>query len=133
MIRSLVPCTVLALCAALALGSPQAQLGGNPEPPGDHLILVQAELDHLAAAKQPITLDVEHAAPAAVLGEIARKSGITIEVRGSLPGRPALTASYRDASAKTVLTWFAGQVPVSFRAEPPNKLWVIVEPSRPAE
>ena len=94
------------------------------------MVLVQSELDYLPAAERAITLEVERAEPAAVLQEIRKKSGLAIEVRGSLPGLPVLSASFRETKAKVVLTWLAEQVPVSFKAEPPNKLWVIVEASR---
>lgn len=97
------------------------------ETPGGELALVKSELEYLPAVERRITLRVEEAEPASVLAKIAKLSGLTIRVHGSLPRRPLLSVDHRDTSAKVVLEWFASKVPLSFRAEPPKTLWVLVD------
>jgi len=124
---------------ALILGVVGAALPPPPIPveprstfgsPGNVHRLVQAELDYLLAARRPITLEVDGAEPAAVLQQIRERSGIVIEVQGLLPNQPMLSASYRDTQAKVVLEWFAQELPISFRAEPPNTLRIFVNDFR---
>jgi hypothetical protein len=119
--------------ALYAVVSATAQGPGAFEPPADFLVLVQSETDHLPAARRTITLTLRDAEPAAALREVGEAAGLVLEVRGALPDRPLLSAAYRDVETKAVLEWFAESVPVYYRAEPPNKLWVIVEQEpRPA-
>jgi hypothetical protein len=99
-------------------------------PPKHGFILVQSELDLLPAAKRRITLQVDKAQPAAVLEALRKESGLTIEVQGTLPARPMLSGSFRNAHAKELLDWFARQLWVTFRAEPPNTLWIIADPPK---
>jgi hypothetical protein len=124
-------CLLLAIAATLALAPAAAQPVADPEPPGDVQLLVHSELDYLAAADRLITVEAAKATPAAVLDQIRKKSGLTIDVQGALAARPLLSPSFRDAKAETVLVWFAEQIPVSFKAEPPNRLLVIVEEAKP--
>ena len=103
---------------------------GPPEdfgPPPDAQILVQSELDLLPAAKRILTLHVKDAQPADVLETLRKHSGLAIGVQGTLPAHPVLSASFRDKKLKDVLNWFAEAVSVTFRAEPPSKLWIVVE------
>jgi hypothetical protein len=115
----------LTIAGTLALVALAIEPTPEPGPPADVQLLVQSELDYLAAAQRPITLEVERATPAAVLEQIAAHSGLEIDVRGALPRQATLTASFRDTQAKAVLAWFAEQVPVAFKAEPPNRLLVV--------
>ena len=121
----------------LALLTVTAALAADPPPESkdrapDTWLLVQSELDHLPAADRPITLDAKGLSPSAVLEEIGKKSGLTIQVRGSLPPGVELSPSFRDTAAGTVLKWFAEQVPVQFRARPPSTLEIFVEPPKVA-
>lgn len=100
------------------------------ERPGDAQLLAQSELDFLPATARTITLLVQKEKPAVVLERIRKESGLKIEVQGSLPGHPALSASFRDAEVKDVLRWFMEQLRVTYKADPPNTLWVIVEAPR---
>jgi hypothetical protein len=117
----------LALAIVASSGVFAAPLEDLPEPPGDVMLLVQPEIDFLPGAGTPITLELEKDKPLRALREIGRMSGLSIEVRGSLPATPRLTASFRDTPARDVLAWFAQQLPVRFRAEPPHKLWVLID------
>lgn len=118
---------LLAAVGVTALQPISAQLRNYPSPPPGRYALVQAELDYLPAAERTISLDVSNARPAAVLQKVEEKSGLAIEVQGSLPSRPALSASYRDTETRVILEWLAREMDLSFRAEPPNTLWIIVE------
>ncbi len=120
----------LALAAFWGGSTPAAPLEDLPEPLREDLLLVQSELDFLPAAQTPITLEVEEGKPIRVLREIGRRSGLAIEVRGSLPSRPLLTASFRQVRTREILVWFADQLSVHYRAEPPHKLWVLVDPAK---
>ena len=113
---------VVAIGSTPALAKPPRAAG----PTDDGLLLVQSELDLLPAAKRLVTLRIEKAQPAAVVEMLRKESGLTIEIEGALPARPVLSASFRDTEVKDVLRWFAKQLPVDFRAEPPNRLWIIV-------
>jgi hypothetical protein len=93
-------------------------------PPGDALILVQSELAYLEASDRRITVEVKGAAPANVLATIAKRGGFTLETQGKLPERPRLTASFRDATVRSVLEWFAEKVGVTYRTDRPDKLMV---------
>jgi hypothetical protein len=123
--------SIIAAAGMLALVALALEPAPEMEVPQDVLVLVQSELDYLAAAERAITLEVERAVPAAVLEQIAARSGLVIDVRGTLPPKALLTSSFRDTKTKTVLAWFAEQVPVAFKAEPPNRLLVIVKDGRP--
>jgi hypothetical protein len=101
----------------------------DPGPPRGGLLLVQSELDLLAHASRVVTLEFDAARPSAVLQAIEEKSGLTIEVQGTLPERAGLSRSFREATVKEVLTWFSHELQVSFKAEPPDKLSVIVHAS----
>jgi hypothetical protein len=95
--------------------------------PTYHHVLVQAELDYLPAVERAITLEVTEEKPAAVLQKIRKLSGLAIEVQGLLPNRPVLSASYQDTETRVILEWLAAELDLAFRAEPPNKLWIIVD------
>jgi hypothetical protein len=88
---------------------------------------VQSELDLLPATQRRVTILLKGVQPAEFLEKLRKDTGLKIEVTGKLPAGPALSATFRDAEARKVLTWFAQQLPVSFRAEPPDKLWVVVD------
>ena len=118
---------LLAAAGVTTLQPISAQLRNYPLPPPRHYALVQAELDYLPAAERTISLNVSDAKPAAILQEVEEKSGLAIEVQGSLPSRPALSARYRDTETRVILEWLAREMDLSFRAEPPNTLWIIVE------
>jgi hypothetical protein len=101
----------------------------DPEAPGDHLLLVQSELDYLpaAAAGKLVTVRVDDVEPGSFLEALRKASGLDLPVRGSLPKRPLLSASFRDAPTKDVLVWLAQQLPVTYKVEQPKTVWIIVD------
>jgi|RhiMethySRZTD1v2_1073278.scaffolds.fasta_scaffold18928_15 hypothetical protein len=94
------------------------------------MLLVQSELDYLPASKRPVTLQVDKAQPAVFLDILRKHAGLTIEVQGTLPVLPVVSGSFRDEETKELLNWFARQLRVSFKAEPPNKLLIIPDAPR---
>jgi hypothetical protein len=99
----------------------------GPEIPDDALALVQSEVDYLPVAQRKISVEVREAVPATFLDAVRDATDLTIEVQGTLPTRPLLTASFKRTKTKKILAWFATQVPVTYKAQPPDKLIVIVD------
>ena len=89
------------------------------------MLLVQSELDYLEVATLKISVDFDKVAPKKALAQIGARAGLSIEVHGTLPKEPRLTRSFEDATVKEVLTWYAGAIPVVYKAEGPNKLTVL--------
>jgi hypothetical protein len=120
---------VLAIVVSLSLVSAAAAQSDDPleRPPG-LLLLVQSELDALSAASKRISVEFEEASPAQVLKEVGKKARILLEVRGDLPEEPKLSAIFSDETVKEILTWYARETSVVYRAESPDKLIVVVRP-----
>ena len=115
---------VVGACTPTSAGPP------SMEGPSVHSrLLVQSELDLFPAAKRLVTLQFDKASPEALLEMLRKESGLTIEVQGKLPVGPKLSASFRDTEVRDAFTWFSKQLRVTYRAEPPKKLWVITESS----
>jgi hypothetical protein len=111
-------------------GLAPAQAPQSPELPGDVQLLIQSELSHLESADRRIDLRVKEASPESTLRAIAKVAGFVIEVEGKLPRTPKLTASFKDTATRDVLTWFAKQVDVAYRADRGGKLVVFARPVR---
>lgn len=90
------------------------------------MLLIQSELDYVDVAGQRISIDFREASPALVLSTLEKKTGLSIEIHGRLREEPRLTATFRFATVKRVLEWFARETGVCYRAEGPHKLLVLV-------
>ena len=102
-----------------------AQSGDANDFPSDVLLLTQSEVDYLEDAGREISLALVKAKPDQALKQIARIAGLALEIEGTLPRRPALTKSFENATVKEVLTWYAGEVPVVYRAKDRSTLVVV--------
>jgi hypothetical protein len=98
-----------------------AQTDAQYDPP-----LIQSELDYLAVASRRVSLDFKELQPKEVLGQIGKKAKLDIEVHGLLPKEPRLTKSFANATVKEILSWYAREVPVIYKAEGSEKLVVLV-------
>ncbi len=94
-------------------------------PPGDEMLLVQSELDYLENADRRIDVKIEQATPAAALQVIRERSGLTIDVKGTLPAGPELTVSMRGVSVREVLKWYGKKVGAVYRVERGDRVVVI--------
>jgi|GEM_PF-6755156 len=123
---------LLLVATTIAAASTVVGAGPRPDlaPPADRWVLVQSELDYLPATQRRITLQVQQVKPAAFVEAVAKKSDLTIEVRGELPSAPLLSASFHGAATKDVFTWLAERLPVTFMAKPPNTLVILVNGPR---
>jgi hypothetical protein len=90
--------------------------------------LIQSELDHLEAASRRITIELKDLSPSEALKRIGKAASLSIEVRGLLPQATKLEKSFEEATVKEILAWFAGEVPVLYRAEESGKLLVLPNP-----
>jgi hypothetical protein len=107
-----------------------AQSDPVEEMPVDVMLLVQSELDYLKAAQREIDVELDGATPTEALSRIGEKAGLTIKVHGKPPRELKLTRSFEGATLKEVLTWYAREVPVAYRAEGPEKLTVVFREGR---
>ena len=64
--------------------------------------------------------------PKEILEQVRDKVKLAIEVRGLLPKEPRLTKSFVNATVKEILSWYAREVPVIYKAEGSKKLVVLV-------
>ena len=117
---------LLLMLSSLAL----AQAPQQPELPGDVQLLIQSELSHLESADRRIDLRVKKASPESTLRAISKVAGFAIEIEGKLPRTPKLTVSFEDTATRDVLTWFAKQVDVVYRADRGGKLVVFAKSAR---
>jgi len=101
-----------------------AQSDNTSDFPSRLMLLIQSELDYLEVATLKISVDFDKVEPKKALAQIGARAGLSIEVHGTLPKEPRLTRSFEDATVKEVLTWYAGAIPVAYKAEGPNKLTV---------
>ncbi len=101
-----------------------AQSDNTSDFPSRLMLLIQSELDYLEVATLKISVDFDKVAPKKALTQIGARAGLSIVVHGTLPKEPRLTRSFEDATVKEVLTWYAGAIPVAYKAEGPNKLTV---------
>jgi hypothetical protein len=125
---------ILAISLSLILSSGgMAQSPRDVDTLDDVLLLIQSELDYLEAGDRRISVEIREASPDDALKEIGRKAQLTIRVKGSLPKTPRLTATFRDATVKEVLKWFAKKVGVVYRVDPGDELLVFPapEPGKP--
>lgn len=106
-----------------------AQVGDVPQPPDGGLVLVQSEIDYLEAATRRIDVEFENLRPRAAAERIGKVAGLAVDFRGPLPAEPRLSASFEDATVKSVLEWFASKVPVTFKAEKKDRLLVVYHQS----
>ncbi|MBD3868949.1 MAG: hypothetical protein IFK94_12545 [Acidobacteria bacterium] len=93
--------------------------------PPDVLLLIQSELDYLEGSDREISLTLDQADPHQAIKQIAATAGLSIEVDGILPMKPTLTKSFENATVKDVLTWYASEVKVIYKAKSPDRLVVI--------
>jgi len=98
-----------------------AQTDAPYDPP-----LIQSELDYLAVAGRRVSLDFKELQPKEVLEQIGEKVKLDIQVRGLLPKEPRLTKSFANATVKEILSWYAREVPVIYKAKNSEKLVVLV-------
>ena len=98
-----------------------AQTDAQYDPP-----LIQSELDYLAVANRRVSLDFKGLQPKEILEQIGDKVTLDIEVRGLLPKEPRLTKSFANATVKEILSWYAREVPVIYKAKGSEKLVVLV-------
>ena len=105
-----------------------AQTSGDPYPPGDVFLLVQSELDYLKAGDRRISIDIKESSPRDALQQIRKKAQFVVEVKGDLPKTPTLTVTFRDATVKEVLKWFAEKVDVVYSVDRGGKLLVLPAP-----
>jgi hypothetical protein len=98
-----------------------------PTPKPENFLLISPGSGHLPATGRLISIEANGLAGGGARRD-RRKSGLTIEIKGSLPKDVLLSPSFKDAPTKTILTWLAEKLPIQFRAEPPNTLTVFVEP-----
>ncbi len=104
------------------------QTSGDPYPPGDVFLLVQSELDYLKAGDRRISIDIKESSPRDALQQIRKKAQLVVEVKGDLPKTPTLTVTFRDATVKEVLKWFAEKVGVVYSVDRGGKLLVLPAP-----
>lgn len=102
-----------------------AQSGDAEDFPSGVLLLIQSELDYLEVADREISLSLDKAEPDRALRQIAAAAGLSIELDGTLPKKPALTRSFEKATVKEVLTWYAREIPVVYKAKNPDTLVII--------
>ncbi len=117
-------CMVAAALLLILSFDAAAQTSGDPYPPGDVFLLVQSELDYLKAGDRRISIDIKASSPRDALQQIRKKAQLVVEVKGDLPKTPTLTVTFRDATVKEVLKWFAKKVGVLYRVDPGDKLVV---------
>jgi hypothetical protein len=98
-----------------------AQTDAQYDPP-----LIQSELDYLAVSSRRVSLDFKELEPKKTLEQIGDKVKLDIEVRGFLPNEPRLTKVFVNATVKEILSWYAREVPVIYKAEGSEKLVVLV-------
>ncbi len=80
-----------------------------------------------------ISIDVKDAYPDDVLKKIGKKAQLVVEVKGDLPKTPTLTVTFRDATVKEVLKWFAEKVDVVYTVvDRGEKLLVLPAPQEGA-
>lgn len=107
-----------------------AQSPAQGDPPGDVQLLIQSELDYLEAGSRRMTIEIKGATPEVALEKIGKRAQLEITVRGTLPGRPKLTAVFRQATVKDVLKWFADETGVVYRVDSGDKLSVFPAPRK---
>ena len=117
---------LLTAIALLPLSAATAQPTEPPEPPRGVMLLVQSELDYLEVADRRVSFDFRGESPATVLGRLRKEVPLAIAIAGPLPAEHGLTATFRRATVKEVLEWFARQLDVCYRAEGPDRLLVLV-------
>ncbi len=105
-----------------------AQTSSDPYPSGDVFLLVQSELDYLKARDRRISIDIKESSPRDALQQIRKKAQLVVEVKGDLPKTPTLTVTFRDATGKEVLKWFAEKVGVLYSVDRGEKLLVLPAP-----
>jgi cytochrome c-type biogenesis protein CcmE len=93
--------------------------------PSDALLLIHSELDYLEVADREISLTLDRANPHHAIKQIATTAGLSIEVDGILPMEPTLTKSFENSTVKDVLTWYASEVKVMYKAISPDRLVII--------
>ncbi len=101
-------------------------------PPDDGLLLVQSELDYLKVGDRRISIDIKESSPRDALQQIRKKAQLAVEVKGDLPKTPTLTVTFRDATVKEVLKWFAEKVGVVYSVDRGEKLLVLPAPGENA-
>ena len=123
----------VALLLILSLDA-AAQTPGEPDPRGDDgFLLVQSELNYLTAGDRRISIDIKESSPKDALQQIRKKAQLNVEVKGDLPKTPTLTVSFRDATVKEVLKWFAEKAGVVFAVvDRGEKLLVLPAPEEGA-
>ena len=109
-----------------------AKTSDDPYPPDDMFLLVHSELDYLEAGYRRISMDIKASSPKDALQQIRKKAKLVVEVKGDLPETPILTSTFRDATVKEVLKWFAEKVGVLYRVDPGDKLLVLPAPRESA-
>ncbi len=120
---------MLAVALLLILSFDAAgQTSGDPYPPGDVFLLVQSELDYLKGGDRRISIDIKESSPRDALQQIRKKAQRVVEVKGDLPKTPTLTVTFRDATVKEVLKWFAEKVGVVYSVDRGEKLLVLPAP-----
>ncbi len=97
-------------------------------PQDDGLLLVQSELDYLKVGDRRISIDIKESSPRDALKQIRKKAQFVVEVKGDLPKTPTLTVTFRDATVKEVLKWFAEKVGVVYSVDRGGKLLVLPAP-----
>jgi hypothetical protein len=117
---------LLAALVLLPLSAATAQPPGPPEPPGEVMLLVQSELDYLEAADRRVSIDFVEEPPARVLDRLGKTVPLDIAIVGRFPAERRLTATFRHATVRQVLGWFARQLDVYYSAEGPDELRVLV-------
>ena len=90
------------------------QTSDDPYPQDDVFLLVQSELNYLKAGDRRIDIDIKESSPEDALQQIRKKAQLVVEVKGDLPKTPTLTVTFRDATVKEVLKWFAEKVAVVY-------------------
>lgn len=112
--------------ALLPLSAATAQPTGPPDPPREVMLLIQSELDYLEVAARRVSIDFVEEPPARVLDRLGKTVPLNIAVVGRLPAERRLTATFRHATVRQVLEWFARQLDVYYSAEGPDELRVLV-------
>lgn len=100
-----------------------------PERDGSWFLLVQSELDYLAASDRRITVEMRQAALAKILEVIGKQARVTITVQGELPKDRKYDLRFRDKTVKEVLTWLARHAGLAYRVEGPEKIVAIAPKS----
>ena len=118
--------SALLVVFALFPASPAiSQPAGPSERRDGFMLLVQSELGHLEAAEHRVSIDFREASPAGVLGQLGKKVRLSIEIHGRLPEERGLTATFRHATVREILEWFAREMDVYYKVERPDKLVVL--------